>query len=200
MSQKMRQKEREKCQFVTCSYGLLFCGERALRSHQALLLHCLEVCSFCTCVLSHSSCSRYLQCWKDGFFDRVALHTLGFVCHLGHGGITCPLDPPLHNILIIDTNGWHKLRVKFCGCGGAASSPEHYHQLLQMQWYPASFNCPRTAFSFDLLETYHKVTLQGKLNLYDFYLTIMHKSDNQERSKPMVRDLFCPFDQYCSQT
>jgi hypothetical protein len=58
-----------------------------------------------------------------------------------------------------------------------------------MRWYPASFNRPKTAFTFDLLETYHKVTLQGKLNLFDFYHAIMHKSDNQGRSKPMVSGL-----------
>ena len=67
-----------------------------------------------------------------------------------------------------------------------------------MRWYPASFNHPQTAFSFDLLETYHKVTLQGKLNLYDFYLAIMHKLDNQGRSKPVVRDLQRLLDHFCS--
>ena len=55
-----------------------------------------------------------------------------------------------------------------------------------MRWYPASFSRPRTVFSFDLLETYHKLTLQGKINLYDFYLAIMQKSDNQGRSKMTV--------------
>ena len=58
-----------------------------------------------------------------------------------------------------------------------------------MRWYPASFNRPKTAFTFDILETYHKVTLQGKLNLYDFYHAIMHKTDNQGRSKPLVSTL-----------
>lgn len=61
-----------------------------------------------------------------------------------------------------------------------------------MRWYPASFDRPRTAFSFDLLETYHKLTLQGKLNLYDFYLAIMQKSDNQGRFKTTVSDLHPP--------
>ena len=55
-----------------------------------------------------------------------------------------------------------------------------------MHWYPASFSRPRTAFSFDLLETYHKLTLQGKLNLYDFYHAIMQKSDNQGHLKTTV--------------
>lgn len=68
-----------------------------------------------------------------------------------------------------------------------------------MRWYPASFNRPRTAFSFDILDTYHKVTLQGKLNLYDFYLAIMQKSDNQGQSKPVVRDLRCLLGSFHSQ-
>ena len=144
--------------------------------------------------LSPSPCSRSLQCWKDGFFDRSSLFSLGSVFYLRHGGAACPLSSPPYDLVVIDTNGWHKLRVRFCGCEADNSRPEHYCQLLRMRWYPASFNRPRTAFSFDLLETYHKVTLQGKLNLYDFYLATMQKSDNQGRSKPMVRDLYYPFD------
>jgi hypothetical protein len=58
-----------------------------------------------------------------------------------------------------------------------------------MRWYPASFERPRTAFSFDLLETFHKLTLQGKINLYDFYHGIMQKTDNQERLKEIVSHL-----------
>lgn len=87
-------------------------------------------------------------------------------------------------------NGSHKVRVTFCLCDPTAPWSERYRQLLRMGWYPASFSRPRTAFSFDLLDTYHKVTLQGKLNLYDFYLSIMQKSDNQGRSKPAVSDLW----------
>jgi hypothetical protein len=88
----------------------------------------------------------------------------------------------------MDLNGLHNVRVTFCTCDPNLQWGERYRQLLRMRWYPASFSRPRTAFSFDLLETYHKVTLQGKLNLYDFYHAIMQKSDNQGRSKPMVID------------
>ena len=172
---------------LECSYGLLFCGECAVRSHLVLPLHRLEVCSLHRC--GHTPRSCYSQCWKDGFFDRTSLRSLGFVCHLGHGGAACPVESPPHDLVVVDTNGWHKLQVVFCSCSMPGTpQTEHYRQLLRIRWYPASFNRPRTAFTFDLLETYHKVTLQGKLNLYDFYLVIMHKSDNQGRSKLMVRD------------
>jgi len=137
-------------------------------------------------LLTSRHCTHYTQCWKDGFFDRTSLQSLGYVCHLGHDGSECPADPPLYQLTIIDVNGWHKVQVGFCKCGASNVSHEHYRQLLRMRWYPASFRRPKTAFTFDLLDTYHKVTLQGKLNLYDFYHAIMHKTDNQGRSKPLV--------------
>ena len=98
------------------------------------------------------------------------------------------MEPLPRDVVIINMNGWHKVRIGFCTCDTNTLWNEQYHQLLLMGWYPASFSRPRTAFTFDLLDTYHKLTLQGKLNLYDFYLTIMQKSDNQGRSKPMVID------------
>lgn len=134
----------------------------------------------------HSYCPQY---WQNGFFDKTTLHSLGLVCYLGHGGDPCLIETPSRNLTIIDMNGWHKVRVGFCACDKTAPWHELYRQLIRMRWYPASFSRPRTAFSFDLLDTYHKITLQGKLNLYDFYLAIMQKSDNQGRSKTIVSDL-----------
>ena len=97
-----------------------------------------------------------------------------------------PRAPQPYDLTIIDINGFHTVRVLFCTCDTKTPWNERYRQLLRMRWYPASFSRPRTAFSFDLLETYHKLTLQGKINLYDFYLAIMQKSDNQGRSKATV--------------
>ena len=139
-------------------------------------------------LISYYSHAHHAQCWKDGFFDRTSLHSLGYIFYLGHGGNACPVGS-LRQLVIIDTNGWHKVQVGFCKCGISNISHEEYRQLLRERWYPASFNRPKTAFTFDLLETYHKITLQGKLNLYDFYHSIMQKSDNQGRSKPLVSGL-----------
>ena len=133
--------------------------------------------------------SRYAQRWQYGFFDRTSLRSLGLVCTLGHNGDPCPVGSSPCELTIIDINGWHNVRTVFCACDTSIPSDERYRQLLRMRWYPASFTRPQTAFSFDLLETYHKLTLQGKLNLYDFYLAIMQKSDNQGRSTPKVSKL-----------
>ena len=171
---------------LECSHSSLYCGECAIKIHNILPLHRLEVRLFYQTLLSPLTLS---QRWQNGFFDRSSLHSLGFICHLGHDGNPCTMGSPSHDLTIIDANGWHKVQVRFCGCDASAPWHERYRQLLRMRWYPASFNRPRTAFSFDLLDTYHKITLQGKLNLYDFYLSIMQKSDNQGRSKTVVSDL-----------
>jgi len=168
---------------LECSYTLLCCSECILKSHTALPLHRLEVSP---CFLAHWSYTHRFQCWEDGFFNRTSLHSLGYICHLGHDGNTCPTGSPPQLLTLIDLNGWHNVQVSFCKCSASGVSCEHYRQLLRMRWYPASFGRPKTAFTFDLLDTYHKLTLQGKLNLYDFYHAILNKSDNQGRSKPLV--------------
>lgn len=83
---------------------------------------------------------------------------------------------------MIDFNGFHHVNVQFCGCTGV----EDYCQLLRVGWYPASYVRPKTAFTFNVLDTYHKLTLQGKLNLYDFYASILQKTDNCGRMKTIV--------------
>jgi len=176
-----RPSPRYRC--LECSYSSLYCSECIVKQHKALPLHRLEVRSLQPPL--HSTLTLP-QCWQNGFFNRTSLHSLGLVCHLGHDGDPCPVPSLSRDLIIIDANGWHKVKVGFCACDSKTPRNERYRQLLRMRWYPASFSRPRTAFTFDLLETYHKLTLQGKLNLYDFYLTIMQKSDNQGRLKTMV--------------
>ena len=82
-------------------------------------------------------------------------------------------------------SGYHFVRVRFCTCSHS-SFLEPYRQLLRFDWYPASTLRPKTAFTFDLLDTYHKLSMQGKLNLYDFYNSIMQKTDNRGHAKVKV--------------
>lgn len=106
---------------------------------------------------------------------------------MGHEHTPCPsLESTFKKILVIDLSGAHYINIQFCACKEDPKWVENYRQMLRMRWYPASFDRPATAFTFDLLDTYHKMTLQGKLNLYDFYTSIMKKSDNCGRKKVIV--------------
>ena len=42
-------------------------------------------------------------------------------------------------------------------------------------------------FTVKLLKTYHELTLQGKMTLYDYYHTILHITDNLQLKNPIVR-------------
>lgn len=124
--------------------------------------------------------------WRDGFYQGMNLLELGLCFYLGHQQTPCPSADSLKKILIIHVNGMHYVNVQFCACEGSTARVESYRQLLRVGWYPATFDRPQTVFTFDLLDTYHKLTLQGKLNLYDFYLATMQKTDNCGRKKKIV--------------
>lgn len=135
------------------------------------------------------SCNPLLtasKVWQDGFYQRTSLLELGLCFYIGHHHTSCSSAMNFHQILVIGLNGAHPVNVQFCACKGTPGWVEHYRQLLRIGWYPASFDRPKTAFTFDLLDTYHKLTLQGKLNLYDFYLSIMQKTDNCGQEKAIV--------------
>ena len=122
--------------------------------------------------------------------DNVTLESLGLIINLHHSTDTCPVGPEIQRITVIDNSGYHFVRVRFCMCS-RSSFLEPFRQLLRFRWYPASVLRPKTVFTLDLLDTYHKLSLQGKLNLYDFYTMIMQKTDNCGRSKIKVCRFVC---------
>jgi hypothetical protein len=131
-------------------------------------------------------CLTILKVWRDGFYQRTSLQELGLSFYLGHQHTPCPSAESSQQILVVDVNGIHNLNIEFCACKQTPGWVDYYRQLLRMRWYPATFDRPQTVFTFDLLDTYHKLTLQGKLNLYDFYSSIVQKTDNCGRKKPVV--------------
>lgn len=115
----------------------------------------------------------------------MTLESLGLVINLGHSGSYCPSPAESRKLLVVDLSGHHTICIRFCNCSQGGFL-EHFRQLLRVGLYPASVLRPGTVFTFDLLDTYHKISLQGKLNLYDFYNAIMQKTDNYGGSKQTV--------------
>jgi hypothetical protein len=86
---------------------------------------------------------------------------------------------------VVDTSGVHYVSIDCCDC--RTNGIIHRRtQLLRARWFPATFNQPKTVFTFGCLDTFHELTLQGKTPIYDFYHTILHKMDNAELHKPVV--------------
>ncbi|EIN04247.1 hypothetical protein PUNSTDRAFT_138639 [Punctularia strigosozonata HHB-11173 SS5] len=123
--------------------------------------------------------------WDNDCFWPTSLRELGLEICLGHPpGEPCSGTHPAHkSFLVFDANGYHSVDIRFCVC--SATPP--WKQLLDVGWYPASSQDPRTAFTFAFLDTFHRITLQGKISLHDYYLSVTHKTDNAGLNKPMSR-------------
>ncbi len=83
--------------------------------------------------------------------------------------------------------------VDFCGCDKAGQAGDVVQQLLRYDLWPATDCEPNTTFSFELLEHYHVQSLQGKISMYDYYLSLERLTDNtgtaqaQDRYKTFMR-------------
>jgi hypothetical protein len=115
--------------------------------------------------------------WNESFYQDVTLQELGLVLQLGHGGAPCKSPgETIDNFTVVDTSGVHTVNVKFCACYTIPGNSRHFVQLLRSSWLPATTTRPRIAFTFNCLDTFHLLTLQGKTSAYDFYCTLVHKS------------------------
>jgi len=102
----------------------------------------------------------------------MTLASLGLRIQLGHDGGPCPCPshgPQNFKFIVFNISGAHAVNIDYCGC--TLDKPlDKRVQLLRKQWFPATLSRPQTVFTFDCLETFHELTLQGKVNLYDFYI------------------------------
>lgn len=89
-------------------------------------------------------------------------------------------------MIVVHTNGIHKVKVLFCECAGPEGGYFGNVQLLQCSWFPTSGIRPRTAFTFECLEHFHHLTLQGKTTAWDYYNAIVHETDNTGLNLPAV--------------
>jgi hypothetical protein len=67
---------------------------------------------------------------------------------------------------IVDKSGVHLLCIRYCECSGAAS---HDKQLFQMGMFPASFNRPKTAFTFAVLDDFLLDNLECGTSAMNYY-------------------------------
>jgi hypothetical protein len=125
----------------------------------------------------------YPQRWNGSFFVRTSLRDLNLIVYLGHQGMPCPfLGRVLDKFTVVHMNGIHTVKVRLCACYGERSQPKF--QLLRYSWLPASTEDLQTAFTFEVLNAYHLLSLQGKVSREDYYLSISRHTDNTGLDPP----------------
>lgn len=140
--------------------------------------------SCCECFISaHRQYSfHWARVWdnEQGFFVRKDISTLrpgGYAIHLGHCGKECPNPASDFDLFfhVIDSNGIHGTKIRFCMCGGA---PNRVQQLMRSHLFPATVKRPTMAFTFGVLRQFHQQHLEGKLSAYDFIGALRRLTDN----------------------
>jgi len=179
-------REREgtiKC--TDCFTQHLRCRHCIVEAHSNLPLHRIEVSIK---LFLFVPTVKSFQEWTGQFFDKITLQSLGLRFQLGHGGLRCPLPAPgPSDFMVFDTTGVHCVAVDFCNCTEVV-----FHrrtQLLCACCFPATVNWLKTVFTFDTLRTFHELSLQGKTTAFDFYHTILCRTDNLQLGKYTVSQI-----------
>ncbi|KIM36002.1 hypothetical protein M413DRAFT_20657 [Hebeloma cylindrosporum] len=133
-------------------------------------------------IASHSNLpTHWAEVWdsEQGFFVRHDIATLQdniASVNLGHCGRPCPSQHAANlKFTIIDINGIHQTKIRFCSCEGF---PIRTEQLMRAKLFPATMTQPTTAFTFPVLKQFHLLHLEGKLSAYDFIGALRRLSDS----------------------
>lgn len=170
-----------------CFGPMIHCKDCLVSSHSRLPLHKILVCLFYGYSASSFTYARS-QKWNGTFWEHCSLFDLGLKVQLGHNGGPCAFPMSQQRpIVVVHTNGIHKVNVAFCECGKPEGGYFCNIQMLRSSWFPTSGIQPRTAFTFECLEHFHHLTLQGKTTAWDYYNAIVHETDNTGLNPPPVR-------------
>jgi hypothetical protein len=90
----------------------------------------------------------------------------------------CPNPQIVKDFVVIHTNGIHTVSAYFCDCSQRGSLGEWRQQLLRRHWFPSTHLEPSTASTFELLNQFHLLTLQGKVTTYDYYTGLKKLTNN----------------------
>jgi hypothetical protein len=123
-------------------------------------------------------------------FQPTSLSALGLVIQLNHrrGNCISPVSP-FRDFTIYDVNGMHQVKISYCGCCSHDSSNTFIAQIFRQRWLPATWKQPRTAFTYALLRMFHIVNLQSKVNMYDWYKSLLRLSNNAGLDYQPVRQV-----------
>lgn len=80
---------------------------------------------------------------------------------------------------MVHVNGFHHVRLSFCDCSTVEADLLESNQLLRAMLFPASWQAPKTAFTFEVLESLESLSSYGRISAYDYYYSLQRLSDAQ---------------------
>jgi hypothetical protein len=153
----------------------LYCASCMVHMHCRQPLHRIQVCLF---VLCYRIFQQMCQVWDPltMFFHKTSLKDIGLRIQLGQHppGEACSGRQTTNDFTIVNLTGIHVVTLDFCACYGA---PERHVQLLRIRLYPATFDNPSTAFSFQILRNFLSLSFNTRLSQLHFMDFLWQKMD-----------------------
>lgn len=138
------------------------------------------MCSNCFIERHRANPTHWAEVWDArGYFVTKDIAELGHSIHLGHDGLNCPSPATGHDVsfIIVDTNGIHHSKVRFCGCR-SSEQEDRVAQLMSARLFPSTLTRPTMAFTFNVLKSFHLHHLQSKESAGDFVESLRRLTDN----------------------
>ncbi|KAI6034671.1 hypothetical protein BKA83DRAFT_4461027 [Pisolithus microcarpus] len=159
---------------MSCTGVHAWCGPCAVKAHRNLPFH-------------------KVQRWNGTHYQATSLMELGFLWHVGHGGVPCPQaqenpnpeesgyvsgeGPPNYRSVALHTEGIFTHEISWCSCPGSDPIDSHL-SLLRERLFPASISKPKTAFTFDVLNHFLIDALECKTSAMSFYQKLKRFTNN----------------------
>lgn len=165
----------------SCFGRELLCRGCCVKRYHRLPLHRIKVGA--NSILHMFSISLYCQEWNGNYFTSVTLRDIGLRVQLGElhvPGTSCMFKNEVHkDFVILHTNGIHLVNVDSCGCSAPGEPAiDVANQLMRSGWYPATHLEPQTCATFELMQAFHILSLQGKISHYHYYKSLQYLTDN----------------------
>ncbi|KAJ7710868.1 hypothetical protein B0H17DRAFT_1324341 [Mycena rosella] len=145
-------------------------------------------CKQCIVLAHEHNPFHRIQIWQGKFFSRISLRSLDQVIQtcldeLGANGRckeVSDASAKSSEMILGDHNGFHDVKVDACGCVGDRGSraPELWEQLMLVGLFPASFNSPKTVFTWRVMKQFHIHCLASKKSAYDYVKALCKLTDN----------------------
>lgn len=129
---------------------------------------------------------------EGNFFSVCDISTLdpAWAFNLGHSAEPCPHATKALLLNVIETNGPHGTRVRYCQCRG---SPNKWQQLFEARLFPGTVTDPKTAYTFRLLREYEIHSVASKKNARDYTKALAQLANRQFPDQVPVRALVITF-------
>ncbi|KAJ3710758.1 hypothetical protein C8R42DRAFT_596813 [Lentinula raphanica] len=140
-----------------------------------------DVGTVCSCgqgnrIVQCHDCFKYETSWFFKKMDIACLRGNTYTIDL----CPCPCDGVCsnpsapHGVTIVDTNGVHATRIRYCYCEG---HPDYISQLMQARLFPGTVSLPRTLFTFRVLDEFQEHHLASKKAAYDYIGALRRLTD-----------------------